>query len=255
MASRVEHAPTRPMFDRLAKKYNRGNRIISLGQDLRWKRLAVSLLQPAPGGRYLDCGAGTGDLTRLVLSATQGKASVVALDASSSMLKQGNLFGMERVEAIQGDALVTNLATGSFDGVVSGFLLRNLPDLPGFFREMSRLLKPGGNLVVLEVAYPAGRLRRRIFSAYFHGVAPVLGALATGDWAAYRYLSGSLRGFATPGQLGRMAEAAGLVETRRNESGWLGMFVASYAKPGGSVGIQEKDKKPSGLGAGEEDSP
>lgn len=224
-AGRPSAAPTRPMFDRLAATYDRGNRVISLGQDLRWKRRAVALLAPRPGGHYLDCGAGTGDLTRLILAATGNDCHVTALDASPTMLRQGNLFQDPRITAVPGDAQNPRLAARAFDGTISGFLLRNLPDLPKFFSSMHRVLKPGAPLVVLEIAYPSEFLARQVFKAYFHGLAPLLGGLATGQWSAYRYLSRSLRTFPAPSQLAAMAQSAGFQSPNVRSSRGLGFFL------------------------------
>lgn len=228
--SKEGFAPTRSLFDRLASHYDRGNRVISLGQDLRWKRRAVALLDPQRHGQYLDCGSGTGDLTRMILARSGGQCEVTALDASSEMLQRGGLPHLAHVTALVGDAQNPPLPDASVEGIVSGFLLRNLPDLDRFFASMHRILRPGGRLVVLEIAYPPGRFSRGLFKLYFHGVAPVLGGLATGRWAAYRYLSRSLRSFPDPHRLARMAEHAGLGPVQIQLSRRLGFFLLATQK-------------------------
>jgi demethylmenaquinone methyltransferase/2-methoxy-6-polyprenyl-1,4-benzoquinol methylase len=113
---------------------------------------------------------------------------------------------------------------------VSGFLLRNLPDLDAFFASAARVLRPGAPLAILEIAYPRGAVRRTLFRAYFHGVAPVLGGLASGQFAAYRYLSRSLRAFPPPERLAAMAEAAGFEQVSLERSEWLGLFLLTLRK-------------------------
>ena len=209
-----------PLFDRLARRYDRGNRVISLGQDLRWKRRAARVL-PARG-TVLDIGAGTGDLSRMA------RASVIALDASGPMLQAGRF--PPTASRIVGDAQRLPLRTASLDGAVSGFLLRNLPDLDAFFTSAARVLRPGAPLAILEIAYPRGILQRTLFRVYFHGVAPLLGGLASGQFEAYRYLSRSLRHFPAPERLLAMAEAAGFERIELRRSQWLGFFLLTLRR-------------------------
>jgi demethylmenaquinone methyltransferase/2-methoxy-6-polyprenyl-1,4-benzoquinol methylase len=220
--------PAGDLFDRLARRYDRGNRIVSLGQDLRWKRRAVALLDPHPGGTYADVGAGTGDLARMVAEAAGPSARIVALDASRAMLAAGRF--PDGADVVVGDAQRLPLASGLLDGIVTGFLLRNLPDVQAFLASAARALAPGRRLVVLEIAYPRGHLAGLAFRVYFHGVAPLLGGLATGRWRAYRYLSRSLRGFPAPEGLAQLAERHGLRSVALERSGWLGLFVLALEK-------------------------
>ncbi|MFO1535148.1 MAG: class I SAM-dependent methyltransferase [Thermoplasmatota archaeon] len=216
-----------PLFDRLARRYDLGNRIVSLGQDLRWKRRAVARVGVRPGGAYVDAGSGTGDLSRL-LAAASGGARVLAVDASRAMLVAGHV--PPAVGRVVGDAQALPVADGSVDGVASGFLLRNLPDLDAFLAAAARALKPGGRLVVLEICHPRGRVRRALFRLHFHGVAPLLGGLATGQWSAYRYLSRSLRAFPSPEELAAMAVRHGLAMVALERSEWLGLFLLTLER-------------------------
>jgi demethylmenaquinone methyltransferase/2-methoxy-6-polyprenyl-1,4-benzoquinol methylase len=113
---------------------------------------------------------------------------------------------------------------------VTGFLLRNLGDLPAFFASASRVLKPGAPLVILEIAYPRGTLRRVLFRTYFHGLVPILGGLVTGQRKAYRYLSRSLRSFPTPEELARVAQETGFGPPELRQGAWTGMFVLKLRK-------------------------
>lgn len=216
------------LFDRLARRYDLGNRIVSLGQDLRWKRRAAARVKAWPGGTYADVGAGTGDLARLLDAQAGGAARILALDASAPMLRAGRF--PPAAALLVGDAQALPLRDGSVDGVASAFLLRNLPDPGAFLAAAARALKPGGRLVVLEICPPRGWLRRGLFRLHFHGLAPLLGGLATGQWSAYRYLSRSLRGFPSPEQLADVAERHGLGRVALERSEWLGLFVLTLEK-------------------------
>ncbi len=222
------HGPAGDLFDHLAPTYDRGNRVISLGQDMRWKRRAVEAVQAHGRGLYLDVGAGTGDLAKRLV-AVQGGCRVVAVDFSAPMLAAGHYEG--RIDAVRGDAERVPIASAAADGAVTGFLLRNLSDLPAFFASAFRVLKPGARLVVLEIAYPSGRLRRGLFKSYFHGLVPLLGGLATGRRRAYAYLSRSLKTFPQPSRLSEMATAAGFHQVSLRHGQWTGMFLLVLEKP------------------------
>ncbi|MES2154700.1 MAG: class I SAM-dependent methyltransferase [bacterium] len=221
------HGPAGDIFDQLALTYDRGNRVVSLGQDLRWKRRAVGMLSVHAGGVYVDVGAGTGDLAKRIVAAEPG-ALAIAIDASLPMLRAGHMPA--GIDAAAGDAEDLPLVAACADGVVTGFLLRNLADLPAFFACAARVLKPGGRLVILEIAYPSGRLRRGFFKAYFHGVVPILGGLATGRRKAYAYLSRSLKTFPTPTSLAAIAAGAGFEPVELRHGAWTGMFLLTMRK-------------------------
>src|SRR5581483_4498611 len=141
------------MFDRIASRYERVNRVISLGQDERWRRRAVRALALPPGARVLDLACGTGDLCRHLDHA--GYASV-GIDRSAGMLRSA------RVDAplVRGDAEGLPLPDSSLDGIVCGFALRNFVDLDAVFTECARALRAGGRFVALDAAVPPGRLPR-----------------------------------------------------------------------------------------------
>ncbi|HLF16066.1 MAG TPA: class I SAM-dependent methyltransferase, partial [Candidatus Thermoplasmatota archaeon] len=165
-----------------------------------------------------------GDLAKLILQATAGRAQAIALDASREMMVQGGLPGLPGVRCVVADAADPRLPDASVDGIVTGFLLRHIEDPGRFFAAMRRLLKPGGRLVVLEVALPRSAPLRLLFRAYFHGIAPFLGGLATGQWHAYRYLSRSLRRFPPPSELARIAAEQGLRTVRIERRRLTGVF-------------------------------
>ena len=129
------------MFSQLAPHYDRMNRLMTAGRDGRWRKLAVEAAQPRDAV-VLDLGAGTGDLSEEFRR--QGARRVVALDVSADMLIRANQkYGRDRIDWLQGDALHLPFPDESFDAVASAFVLRNLPDLAGSFKEMARVLRPG----------------------------------------------------------------------------------------------------------------
>jgi demethylmenaquinone methyltransferase/2-methoxy-6-polyprenyl-1,4-benzoquinol methylase len=169
------------MFDRIAPRYDRLNRVISLGQDRRWRRQTVAALHLAPGAKVLDVACGTGDLCD-VLTASEYRA--VGVDLSAGMLAAAHT----RAPLVRADALTLPLPDAAVDGVVSGFALRNLVGLHQFLRECARVLRPGGRIAHLETAEPASPLLRAGHRVWFRQIVPFLGARLSSDADAYRYL-------------------------------------------------------------------
>jgi demethylmenaquinone methyltransferase/2-methoxy-6-polyprenyl-1,4-benzoquinol methylase len=179
-------ARVRSMFDAIAPRYDLVNRLMTFGLDQGWRRAAVDALGLPPGAVVLDLACGTGDLTRL--AARRGYRTIGA-DLSWGMLRAdpsgANPNGAG--SAVQCDASRLPLATGSVDGIVCGYALRNFTDLAAALAEAGRILRPGGRIAVLEVAAPPAGLLRAGHKLWFeHGV-PLLGAVLS-DADAYRYL-------------------------------------------------------------------
>jgi demethylmenaquinone methyltransferase/2-methoxy-6-polyprenyl-1,4-benzoquinol methylase len=196
------------MFARIAGRYDLLNDLMTASQHRRWKRAAVRAARPA-GARALDLGCGTGDLTREL--ARQGARLVVGADFVPQMLAAAHHRSTAHgpVVLAAADALALPFADATFDCVTSGFLIRNVADAEAAFREMRRVLKPGGRVVCLDAARRDGLLGR-LLSAGFAIVSRTLGRLVAGDAAAYAYLPASAAAFASPPELAATMQRAGL---------------------------------------------
>ncbi len=202
------------MFSAIAHRYDLMNRLMSGWQDQRWRRLAVQELGAPPGGLVLDVGTGTGDFLPLLVEAGY---RVVGVDFTYAMMARARekLAGrIGRATLVAGDALALPFPDEVFDGLVNGFLLRNLADLPQGLAEMQRVVKPGAPVVCLEITSPTMPVFREAFSLYFGHLVPVIGGLISGRPDAYAYLPESVRGFVNPDQLQALMEAAGLRQVR-----------------------------------------
>jgi demethylmenaquinone methyltransferase/2-methoxy-6-polyprenyl-1,4-benzoquinol methylase len=199
----------RAMFDRIARVYDRMNSVMTAGMHHRWRERAVDLARVGPGSTALDVATGTGDLA--VELARRG-AEVTGMDFAPAMLEiaRAKAPGLSFEE---GDALALRYPAASFDAVTVGFGARNFADLDRGLAEMTRVAKPGGRVVVLEITTPQKPPLSWFFRAWFDRVVPALGRLA-GDPDAYTYLPSSVRRFPGPGELGTRMAAAGLTEVR-----------------------------------------
>lgn len=200
------------MFDRVSPRYDRLNRVLSFGTDRAWRRRAVALARLGPSGRAVDVGAGTGDLTFALAAASAPGARVVAADLSRGMLEVARRRGS--LLAVIANAESLPFADGSLDGVITGFTVRNVGDLPRALREFRRVLRPGGRAVILELSHPRGPLFPALYRFYFDRVAPRLAILLGGDPEAYRYLPRSLRPFPKAEALAQLLRDAGFARVR-----------------------------------------
>jgi demethylmenaquinone methyltransferase / 2-methoxy-6-polyprenyl-1,4-benzoquinol methylase len=203
----------RAMFDRIARVYDRMNSVMTAGMHHRWRARAVDLARVGPGSRALDVATGTGDLA--IELAARG-AVVTGLDFSTGMLEIAREKVNRRAPGIEfeeGDALALRYADGEFDAVTVGFGARNFADLDQGLRELARVTRPGGRVVVLEITTPQKPPLSWFFRAWFERVVPALGRLA-GDPDAYSYLPSSVRRFPGPDRLAARMAAAGLADVR-----------------------------------------
>jgi demethylmenaquinone methyltransferase/2-methoxy-6-polyprenyl-1,4-benzoquinol methylase len=187
------------------------NRLMTAGQDVRWRREVIRRAALPARGRLLDLGAGTGDLGREALRQAPD-CRPVASDFTLEMMLVGKRRPVERLAWAAADALSLPFPSGCFDAVVSGFLLRNVSDIPRSLREQNRVLKPGGRIVVLDTTRPLPSLFTPLVNLHLHSVIPALGRLVAGDAEAYRYLPDSTENFLSAESLAERMQAAGFRE-------------------------------------------
>jgi demethylmenaquinone methyltransferase/2-methoxy-6-polyprenyl-1,4-benzoquinol methylase len=246
----MKEAWVRDMFGRIARRYDLMNRVMTLGRDRAWRRYSVSQLAPAlyggassdaPASLILDVATGTGDLAFEARRQHPG-AHAVGLDLVPEMLalaqhkaasseESGSGGGIRAISFLAGDALRLPFPDGMFDGVVTGFALRNVTDIPAAFAEMARVTRPGGRVACLEIAKPSTPLFRQLFALYFFRIVPLIGGWITGYRAAYTYLPHSLAVFLTPDQIVEVMARTGWREVsyRRLMLGTVAVHVATRA--------------------------
>lgn len=212
------------IFSNIARRYDLLNLLMSFGLDRHWRRVTVRLAELTPRSEALDLCAGTGDLT-LALARRGRPASVTGTDFVPEMLgvaeqKLVRYTGEAKVTFSVADAQDLPFAAESFDVVTVAFGVRNLPDRAANFREVLRVLRPGGRYLILEFSTPPNRAFRALVRAYDRLVVPLLGALVAGDRASYQYLNDSIVAFPDQKSLAAELRAAGFsAVTWRNLTG------------------------------------
>jgi demethylmenaquinone methyltransferase/2-methoxy-6-polyprenyl-1,4-benzoquinol methylase len=205
------------MFDRIAGVYDLMNTAMTAGMHHRWRERAADRAELEPGAAALDVCCGTGDLAFELAGRVGPNGAVVGCDFSEPMLELARRKAGERhldqVRFEWADALELPYPDGEFDAVTVGFGARNLADLERGLREMARVLKPGGRLVILEITQPRRPPLSTFYSLWFDRIVPVLGAIA-GDSDAYSYLPQSVKRFPSPLGLAELMAAAGLERIR-----------------------------------------
>jgi len=218
----------RRIFDSISEYYDRINRIISLGRDQAWRDRLVARVGSSPGDSLLDLATGTGDLAIKALEA-QPELQVVALDFSSAMITRGRRRrGAEKVLWCGGDALALPFPDHRFDSVVSAYLIRNVVDLPAALAEQWRVIRPGGQIHILDTSPPSGRLAFLV-RLYLRFVLPLAGRLIAGNRDAYNYLRLSTENFTSPGDICDLLTKAGFTNVTY-EKMMLGAICLHSAK-------------------------
>lgn len=194
------------MFDEVAPRYDRTNAVLSLGLDRGWRTAVRDALALRPGELVLDLAAGTA--TSSAALARTG-ARVVGCDFSLGMLRVGRRAGHPGVDLVAGDALRLPFAESSFDAVTISFGLRNTADPDQALRELLRVTRPGGRLVVCEFSRPTWPPFRTVYTEYLMRALPAVARRVSSDPAAYEYLAESIRAWPGQAQLARRLQEAG----------------------------------------------
>ena len=211
----------RSLFDTIAPRYDLVNRVMSFGLDVRWRKAAMKRLDATAGSVIIDLACGTGDFCREIA----GRGMVpVGLDLSMGML----VAARTDAPLVHADILQMPLADSSVDGATCGFALRNLIELPGFFDEVARVVRPGGRIAFLDASPPENPVLRFGHSVYFNRIVPVIGGLLS-EGTAYRYLPKSVAYLPPWPELRDQLRHAGFVDVERTVFSGAHLFTAARA--------------------------
>jgi demethylmenaquinone methyltransferase/2-methoxy-6-polyprenyl-1,4-benzoquinol methylase len=219
------------MFDAIAARYDTMNRLLSFGVDQGWRRKTVRALALTDGAQVLDVATGTADLAIQIATSSADGVRVVGLDPSEGMLEVGRskveAAGLDAVELVRGDAQQLPFGDDEFDGVSIAFGIRNVPDRLQGLKEMSRVTKPGGRVVILELNEPRGGIMGPLARFHIRKVVPWMGALLSGA-KEYRYLQESVAAFPAPEEFASLMGQAGLevIEVHQLTFGVCCLYVA-----------------------------
>ena len=219
----LEEPQVRAMFDRIARVYDRMNSVMTAGMHHRWRERAADLAQLQPGARALDVACGTGDLALELARRVGPGGEIVACDFSEQMLELARAKAAARdaeaadphapIRVEWANALELPYRDGEFAAATVGFGARNFSDLERGLREMARVVRPGGRVVVLEITTPTRPPLSTFYRVWFDRIVPALGRFA-GDADAYTYLPSSVRRFPGPRELAATMDACGLRNIR-----------------------------------------
>jgi demethylmenaquinone methyltransferase/2-methoxy-6-polyprenyl-1,4-benzoquinol methylase len=230
----VPPSEIRTMFDRIAPIYDAMNSVMTAGIDGRWRRAAVRACALSPGDTAVDVACGSGALTRELARVVAPGGSVVGVDRSAEMLRvaRGRRApkGASDPRYLEADALALPLPAGVADAATIAFGLRNVADYAACIAQLARVTRPGGRVVILELATPERGIGRVIASTWFERLVPLMGRLAGGG-SAYRYLPASVRAYPGPDEIAAIMEDAGLaaVDWRRLAPGLVTLHAGRRA--------------------------
>ena len=192
------------MFDAIAERYDFLNHLLSAGLDKRWRRQAIDVLQLTGRETVLDLCTGTADLALAAMSAQPRARRVVGVDFSAAMLQIGKTkiggagASAPAIRLIRGDAMRIPLRDGTADAATIGFGIRNVEQPNSACREIARVLRPGGTLVILEFSLPRSPALRNFYLWYFRKILPLIGRVVSKHPSAYTYLPESVEAFPSP---------------------------------------------------------
>jgi demethylmenaquinone methyltransferase/2-methoxy-6-polyprenyl-1,4-benzoquinol methylase len=217
-------------FNTVAKRYDLMNTLLSFGIHHLWKRTALRMMALNPGDRVLDVCGGTGDLAILAAETVGRSGRVIIYDINRAMIEAGvhkinHLPSEERISFVQGDAEHISFPGGYFDAAMVGFGIRNVTHMDQGFKEMCRVLKPGGKMLCLEFSKPTSPLFRWLYDIYSFHMMPALGEIFAGSSKAYLHLTESIRTFALPNELTAVLKQVGFSEvTERRLTNGIAMI-------------------------------
>lgn len=209
-------------FNTVAQKYDLMNTLLSFGIHHLWKRSAIKTMNLKPGDWVLDVCGGTGDLAILAAQTVGESGRVIIYDINRAMIDAGlhkvnHSPSKKRIGFIQGDAEQLPFPDGHFDAAMVGFGIRNVTRMDQGFKEMSRVLKPGGKMMCLEFSKPTAPVFRWLYDIYSFYVMPLLGELIVGSRKAYTHLPESIRTFALPDELTAILKRVGFSQVTEHK--------------------------------------
>lgn len=205
----------RKLFDSIAPDYDRLNHMLSLDIDRSWRKKAIKeALSPDNPHDILDVACGTGDFAIGLAKASSGRSRITGIDISENMLSIGRekvrAAGLDGcIELSAGDCEALPFADCTFDRATAAFGVRNFEHLETGLKEMYRVLKPSGKIVILELSTPSGKIPAALYKLYFLNILPAIGGLVSGNRGAYRYLPESVLKFPRPDEFMKIMERCG----------------------------------------------
>lgn len=238
-----ESARIAGMFDSIANRYDFLNHLLSAGLDKRWRRQAVDILQLTGRETVLDLCTGTADLALAATTGARRAKQAIGIDFSAAMLQIGKAkiggagTSASAISLIRGDAMRIPLRDASVDAATIGFGIRNVEQPAVACREIARVLRPGGTLVILEFSLPRSAALRSFYLWYFRKILPLVGRLISKHPSAYTYLPESVEAFPSPEAFAQQLRDAGFGTVRAVSLtfGVVYMFVARKDPRGGRV--------------------